>query len=267
MKNKELIFYCLQYMATKELIHNFFNEKGINFKKNDSYQKLTSRIIESENVEITLTELNKFFRINWKPQPSKLHIENLKSGKLIGHSWHGAKPSMLHLSMQNKVREHTSGKFDLDNLIKIGEEIMKHEYFMVCVHDLVETMIIENFPNTIPTVGNKSISDFIFNNEPYDLKITNYFYGYTKNDVNENKETVIKKLLSGGDSLRLRKQSSKTINNWGLNRFFVLVEEQNRWLQEPEVVLDELKIEINKIVNPIKVEVDGITISTHLVVI
>ena len=32
MTNDELITYCIQHMATKELIHNFFNEKKIYFK-------------------------------------------------------------------------------------------------------------------------------------------------------------------------------------------------------------------------------------------
>lgn len=267
MKNRELILYCIQHMATKEHIHNFFTNKEIYFKKTDSYQKLASRIMENDNVEITIAELNDFFRINWKAQPSKLHFENLKSGKLTGHSWHGAMPSMLHMSMQNKVREHIKGDLDLDRLLQTGTDIMKHECFMVCVHDLVETMIIETFQETIPAIGNKSISDFVFNCNPYDLKITNYFDGYTKKYVNDNKEKIVEELILGADILRLRKQAEKTINNWGSNRFFVLVEDQNRWLEEPEVVIKELTMEIKKIVKPINVEIDGITITTQLIAI
>ena len=267
MTNDELITYCIQHMATKELIHNFFNEKKIYFKKNDTYQKLASRILESNDIKITISELNEYFRKYWIPKPSELHINNLKSGKLLGHSWHNTTPSMLHMSIQNKVRECIDGKSDIEDLINIGSDIMKHEYFMVCVHDLIETMIIESFPNTIPAVNKKSISDFVFNNKPYDLKVTNYINDYTKNYVNNNKEEVAKELISGIDTLRLRKQAEKTVKNMGLNRFFVLVEDQNRWEQEPESIINELKLEIKKIDKPMIIEIDGLSILTQLITI
>ena len=176
-------------------------------------------------------------------------------------------PSMLHLSLQNKVREHIDGKLKLEELITIGADIMKHEYFMVAVHDLCETMIIENFPSTIPPVGSKSISDFIFEKMPYDLKITNYFGGQTREYVNKNKQAVAEQLLAGADIQRIREQAKKTINNWGLNRFYFLVEDQDRWIKDPEGVLSELINEVKKLKAPFVVKIDGIEIKVQLIAI
>jgi len=171
----DLVGFCLRHMSSKELIHQLYDKYSIVYRISDSYEKLVNRLNEKDYEKINETIITKYFRDNWRPTTTKLHIENLKSGLLYGHNWHGAMPSMLHLSLQNKVREHIDGKLKLEELITIGSDIMKHEYFMVAVHDLCETMIIENFPSTIPPVGSKSISDFIFEKMPYDLKITNYF--------------------------------------------------------------------------------------------
>jgi hypothetical protein len=144
---------------------------------------------------------------------------------------------------------------------------MKHEYFMVAVHDLCETTIIASNPSTIPPIGSKSISDFVFEGIPYDLKITNYFGGHTKEYVNKNKQNVVEQLLAGADVLRIREQAKKTINNWGLNRFYVLVEDQERWFSHPEGILDELIGEIKNMYKPMNTEIGGITISTQLIAI
>lgn len=265
--DKELIKYCIQYMSTIGYTRYLFDIYKIEYRKSDSLRRLAERYYQSENTTLTLKYIRDFFRSNWKPSPQNLHISNLKSNQLVGHSWHGAMPSMLHLSMQNKVRDHIDGKLSLNDLIIVGSDIMKHEYFMVCVHDLCETMIIQEFPNTIPPIGKKSISDFIFNDIPYDLKITNYFPGHTRQTVNANKIDIVQHLLAGADILRIREQAKKTLNNWGLNRFYVLVEDQDRWIKEPETLLEELKNEVKKIGTPIKVKIDDITILAQLIAI
>jgi len=236
----DIVHYCIQHMSSKEHIHFLFNEFGIEHKMSDSYEKLVFRLLQSKN---------------------------LKSGLLKGHNWHGAMPSMLHLSLQNKVRDHIDGKLGLKELISTGADIMKHEYFMVAVHDLCETTIIASNPSTIPPIGSKSISDFVFEGIPYDLKITNYFGGHTKEYVNKNKQNVVEQLLAGADVLRIREQAKKTINNWGLNRFYVLVEDQERWFSHPEGILDELIGEIKNMYKPMNTEIGGITISTQLIAI
>jgi hypothetical protein len=265
--NKDIIKYCIRHMCSKELIHNLFDNHSIEYRISDSYERLENRLNTTDYEKINQTVITNYFRENWKATNTKLHLENLKSGLLYGHNWHGAMPSMLHLSLQNKVRDHIDGKLSLNELISIGADIMKHEYFMVAAHDLCETMIIQNFPNTIPPVGSKSISDFIFDGIPYDLKITNYFVGHTKESVNKNKQTVAEQLLAGADVQRIREQAKKTINNWGLNRFYFLVENQDRWIKDPEEVLNELIDEVKNLKAPFVVKIDGIEIMVQLIAI
>ncbi len=174
-------------------------------------------------------------------------------------------PSMLHLSLQNKVRECIDGKIEMEKLISIGADIIKHEYFMVATHDICETTIINNFSTTIPPIGAKSISDFIFNNIPYDLKNTNPINGITKDEIKLNKKSVIEELLKGADISRIREQAKKTINNWGLNRFYVIVNNQNRWLDEPELIMKELIEECRILNKPIEINLDGIVINTQII--
>ena len=254
-------------MSSKELIHLLFDKHNIVYRNSDSYEKLVERLVEKDYEIINQAVITKYYREKWKPTDTKLHLENLKSGLLFGHNWHGAMPSMLHLSLQNKVRDHIEGKLTLKELISIGADIMKHEYFMVAAHDLCETWIIETFPNTIPPVGSKSISDFIFDGIPYDLKITNYFGGQTIEYVSKNKQTVAEELLAGADVQRIREQAKKTINNWGLNRFYFLVEDQDRWIKDPEGVLTELINEVKKLKAPFVVKIDGIEIKVQLIAI
>ena len=263
----DLVGFCLRHMSSKELIHQLYEQYSIVYRISDNYEKLVDRLNEKDYEKINETVITKYFRDNWRPTTTKLHIENLKSGLLDGHNWHGAMPSKLHLSLQNKVREHIDGKLKLEELISIGADIMKHEYFMVAVHDLCETMIIEKFPSTIPPVRSKSISDFIFEEMPYDLKITNYFGGQTREYVNKNKQAVAEQLLAGADIQRIREQAKKTINNWGLNRFYFLVEDQDRWINEPEGVLSELINEVKKLKAPFVVKIDGIEIKVQLIAI
>lgn len=265
--NNDLIKYCVRHMSSKESIYKLFIEYGIDFRRNDSYQKLSERLEEQDYGEINQEVITQYYRNNWNPTPINLHLENLRSGILTGHNWHGAMPSMLHLSLQNKVRNHIEGRITLEKLVSIGADIMKHEYFMVAVHDLCETAIIQNFPSVIPPIGSKSITDFIYNSIPYDLKITNYFNGYSRDYVNQNKKEVAGELLAGADVERIRKQAKKTINNWGLNRFYFLVEDQDRWINDPEGILIQLVEEMEKLENPFIIKIEEIEIIVQLIAI
>ena len=174
---------------------------------------------------------------------------------------------MLHLSMHGKVRECINGNFTLEHLFNVGSDIMKDEYFMVAAHDLLETTIIENFASVIPAIGSKSISDFVFNGIPYDLKNTNYLPNFSRIQVNQGKAEFARKLLEGADIQRLRKQAERTINNWGLNRFYVLVEDQERWLIEPEAILNEVVVEARKLDEPLQINIDGLDILVQVIAI
>jgi hypothetical protein len=263
MREFELVKYSIRHMCSKELAYKLLEQKNIQFKNSDTFEKLSNRIKPEDN--ILLSEICKLFRSEWKPCDIEFHINNLKSGLLKGHDWHGAMPSMLHLSMQDRVRDCISGKITLEQLLEIGTDIMKHEYFMVAAHDLCETSIINNFPDCIPPVGKKSISDFIFKGIPYDLKNTNTILGLNKDEINSNKKEVIEKLMFGADVSRIREQAKKTINNWGLNRFYFIVENQDRWLNDPLSIIQELIYECDKIENPIEIEIEKIKIQTLLI--
>ncbi len=265
MREFELVKYSIRHMCSKELVHKLFEQKNILFKNSDSFERLSNRIFLEDN--ILLSEICTLFRSVWKPCDIEFHINNLKSGLLKGHDWHGAMPSMLHFSMQERVRDCISGKISIEQLIEIGADIMKHEYFMVAAHDLCETAIINNFSDCIPPVGNKSISDFIYKGIPYDLKNTNTILGFKKQEINSNKKQVIEKLMFGADVSRIREQAKKTINNWGLNRFYVIVEDQERWLNDPLSILQELIYECDKIDEPIEIEIADIKIQTQLIAI
>jgi len=255
-------------MSDKQLIHRYYDELEIKYAKSDSYLKLADRLDVEGAPEIKIDELRNYFRSKWKPAPTDLHLKNLKTGLLNGHNWHGAMPSMLHLSMQERVRDCIEGKIALENLISIGADIMKHEYFMVATHDLLETIIIENFDDAIPPIGKKSISDFVFNGIPYDMKNTNYFSNWTRESVNENKKQVAQELISGADISRIRKQAEGSINGWGLNRFYIMVEDQELWLREPEKILQLVLNEAEKLADPFDVEVENnITFKAQLIAI
>ncbi len=260
----DLIKYCIRHMSSKPIVHQLLTKHRIQFRPGDSFEKLCERTVGEK---ITLEEVRETFRANWTRSPKEFHLENLKSGMLIGHDWHGTMPSMLHLGMQNKVRDCIDGKIALSDMITIGSDIMKHEYFMVATHDLMESHIIENFPDAIPPVGSKSISDFVLGEIPYDLKNTNYFNGHTKRSIQENKELVAMQLIAGADVERLREQAKKTINNWGLNRFYVLVEDQTRWIKNPEGILDELKEETENLTEPMIISIAGLYINVQLIAI
>jgi hypothetical protein len=138
---------------------------------------------------------------------------------------------------------------------------------MVSTHDLCETTIINHFPSCIPPIRSKSVSDFVFNGIPYDLKCTNPILYESKEQLIINKLAVIKKLCTGADIIRIRAQAQKTINNWGLNRFYIIVMEQEKWLQRPEAILKQLIVECQKLQDPISVKFEEIQIQTQLVVI
>tara|TARA_B110000240_G_C13509007_1_gene458035 strand:- start:2607 stop:3425 length:819 start_codon:yes stop_codon:yes gene_type:complete len=262
-KDTDLISYCIEKMISKEDIHKLYTKKNIHYAISDTYHRLKNRDGAST---ITLNEIITSNRKNWKPCNKNRHIKNLKSMKLKGHSWHGAMPSMLHMSMQNKVRDCVDGLLKLDDIITIGADIMKHQYFMVATHDLLETTIIEEFKDTIPPTRKKSITDFVFKGVPYDLKNT-HKEGITKAEIIKDRKGFAKDMYEGADKQRLRKQAKATINNWGVNRFYVMVEEQARWLTDPQGVLDEVVIEAKKIKHPIQIKIDGIEINVIIIAI
>ena len=249
-------------MSSKDIIVPFLKKKKIRASVNMSYKKLAD-LVSNNQQDISLEEITQLLRENWKPSNVDAHISNLCSGKISGHNWHGARPSMLHLSIQERVRECCAGTLSIDDYLRIGGDIIKHEYFMVAVHDLCETSIIQNLPNVIPPIGTKSVTDFVFDGIPYDLKVSSHpdkWKSKAGRMTLEDKKQLALELYEGADSERMRKQAEKCRNNWGLNRMYFLVSDQSKWETNPYDLISYFLDEVRKPENKFDITVHGFTL-------
>ena len=175
---------------------------------------------------------------------------------------------MLHLSIQDRVRECCEGAISLEEFLSIGSDIVKHEYFMVASHDICETSIIQEFPSVIPPIGSKSVTDFIFDEVPYDLKITSHPDEWKalagRMSVDEKKALAFE-LYEGADSERMRKMAEGCKHNWGLNRMYYIVNDQNKWLDDPKGVIAYLIDNLYDASNFFDIVVHGFTIHICLI--
>lgn len=263
----DLITHCIEYMSNKEDICQLFKMKGIKYPSSPSFKKLAAAYNECPQA-ISLDEIRDLFRKQWNPCDFGRHIDHLKSGLLKGHNWHGARPSMLHLSIQDRVRECCDGRISLEEFLELGSDIMKHEYFMVASHDICETAIIRDIPSVIPPIGNKSVTDFIYGGIPYDLKITSHpdeWKHLAGKMTLEEKKSLAFELYKGADSDRMRKMAEGCRHNWGLNRMYYLVSDQDKWLSDPEGVVGYLLNNLNSKDNCFDIEVHGFNIHICMV--
>ena len=100
------------------------------------------------------------------------------------------------------------------------------------------------------------------------MKNTNYFGNWTKESINHSKNDVAKELIKGADIARIRKQAEGSINGWGLNRFYVMIENQDLWFEDPEKLLEDVINEIRELGEPFDVKVEkNIKFKTQLVAI
>lgn len=263
----DLISHCIQFMSDKDVIRPFLRQHGIKAPKSYSYKKLA---LSYENNPDTLTvdDICAEFRRIWTPCDVDRHIAHLTSGLLAGHDWRGARPSMLHLSFQDKVRDCCEGRISLEEYLSLGSDIVKHEYFMVASHDICETSIIQEFPSVIPPIGSKSVTDFVFDGIPYDLKITSHPAEWKlkagQMSIDDKKELAFQ-LYEGADSERMRAVAEDCKNNWGLNRMYYVVNDQNKWLDDPMGVVRYLIDNLCDTSNYFDIEVHGYTIHICLI--
>ena len=226
-------------------------------------------------LEDTCAEMEhlRFYRMGFDieimvPCDLERHIAHLQSGLLAGHNWHGARPSMLHLSIQDRVRECCSGNISLEEYMAIGTDIIRHEYFMVASHDICETSIIQSFPSVIPPIGSKSLSDFVFDGIPYDLKLTTHpdsWKPFAGNMSLEQKKQLAFELYEGADSERMRADAEKCRHNWGLNRMYYIVNDQDKWLNDPRGTVQYLLDNLCDSSNYFDIEVQGYIIHICLI--
>lgn len=264
---QDLISHCIEFMSNKDDIKTLFDEKGIRYPSNATFKKL-ALAYESQPDSLSLNDVRSMFRDKWTPCNLERHIAHLESGLLDGHNWHGARPSMLHLSIQDRVRECCEGAISLEEFLSIGSDIVKHEYFMVASHDICETSIIQEFPSVIPPIGSKSVTDFIFDEVPYDLKITSHPDEWKalagRMSVDEKKALAFE-LYEGADSERMRKMAEGCKHNWGLNRMYYIVNDQNKWLDDPRGVIAYLIDNLRDASNFFDIVVHGFTIHICLI--
>ncbi len=264
---KDLITHCIEFMSNKEDICRLFKDKGIKYAANPSYKKLADAY-EANSGAISIDDIRNLFRAKWSPCNMALHISHFKSGLLKGHSWHGARPSMLHLSIQGKVRDCCDGRLSLEEFLSTGSDIIKHEYFMVASHDICETSIIQSFPSAIPPIGEKSVTDFIFDDIPYDLKITTHpdaWKHLAGKMTLEEKKRLAYELYEGADSERVRKIAEKCRHNWGLNRMYYIVRDQEKWIEDPDGTVRYLIDNLSDSDNFFDIEVHGYKIHICLI--
>ena len=253
MENREtkvqLVAHFIEHMLSKQNAQDFLRHFCVPFKSTDSLKKLAGAYMDHSD-KVSYEDACACARGIWTGTDMDLHIKNLKSGLLVGHSWHKASPSFLHRCLQDKVRDYSKGKIQLKELLDIGRDIMKHEYFMTATHDLCESAIISHFQDTVPPKKSKSITDFIFKCVPVDLKVTCYPEKKNEGDIDwsliagnltlEQKKELLTQLYGAADSERLQKNANKCQNNWGFNRMYVLVKNQEDWLNDPEAVIAKI---------------------------
>ena len=261
-----LIAYYIENMASKEFIETLFNKYGIKYRKSYKYEKHKEVYINS-GINIPEKDFVELCRKDWQSAPILYHKNNLSSGILTGHSWHKAMPSNLHYSLQEKVRECIKMQGEIKDLLEIAKDIMKHEYFMTATHDICESSIIEQFTNSLPPSRNKSISDFTFNGIPYDLKVSTYPEGWNNIPCKSQDEQIglIKSFVGGADSLRVRNEAIGAYNGWGDNRFYIVVADQNRWINNTDALLSEIMNKISSLKKPLVIDIDNETIWAQIV--
>lgn len=263
----DIISHSIKFMSNKEAVEELFSNKDLNFKPSFTYAKLADNFKAAPEA-LSIQEITSLFRSKWSPCDINRHISNLKSGLLCGHDWHGARPSMLHRSIQDRVRECSEGKLTLEEFLTLGSDIFKHEYFMVATHDICESSIILSDESIIPPIGSKSVTDFIFNGIPYDLKVSSH---PPKWQVKAGQLTLAEKkqlayeLYEGADKERMRKVADSCDHCWGLNRMYYLVADQNRWLQYPEETVKYLISQLPNSDNYFDIVVHGLSIHICLI--
>lgn len=248
--------FCLMHLVSTEQLVAFLKTLGFTQKLVGTKKDIIKKLKVNRSPVITLDTFRAFCYDNWERPDVKMHIKNLKSGILNGHSWHGAMPSMLHLSLQGKVRNVCSGDIKLSDLIKIGGDITKHEYFMVAVADICEDLIIREFDAT-PSIISKGVSDFVFNGYPFDLKNTTLPNAVKLQYATKHLGQFAKFLFNNADTERIRKNAKGSINNWANNRFYVVAKNEIVWTKDPDETLNRLRAEIEKLKKPMKINVGG----------
>lgn len=242
--------FCLTFMMSSEDL------ESLNKKNFGNSLPLGKKVILVKSIidkGITLEQIRKFCKMEREKANSVLIRKILSSDKLTNHNWEKARPSNLHLSMQNLVRSCLANNIDIEEYLKKGSNIVKHEFFITAVHDLIEQKIIDEFERVIPSIASRSTIDFIFEEIPYDLKVTPPLKEWTFDEAKKFPEKFARSLYEGQDSDRIR-SSAKV--DWEFNRLFLVYKEDSLW-QQPEKMERKVIEMLKKKISPFNIEIDG----------
>ena len=254
-QDNKLAKYCLEHMASSDQLKNLLKSLDETKSRAGTKKELAEKIVDSINGENPIDFVRKKFREQWSAfsewSPEKIdNIVRVLKGEngdsLKNASWHKASPSSLHRTLQCHARALMDGSKEdgspksLSEFLDFGKDIIKQEYLMTARHDLIEDRIVKEFEDLIPEIGKTSLSDFVFAGVPFDLKVTTYkdaWRGKAGNLSKDDKTSLARDYFEDGDKGRTRKEDE---DGYGLNRIFVLIKDDNRWLDNPTGKLDEL---------------------------
>jgi hypothetical protein len=261
--NDRHIQYILEALLTDDQLRELAASKGVSIPTNKRNKAERAAFLATQ---VTLADIAKFCRKKWTPPPVDSHLANLKSGLLVGHSWHGAAPSRLHLSLQDRVRRLDGSRQALEDFIRVGADIARHEYYMVAVADLSEYVLITRC-GAFPAAKEKALSDIVLGGVPYDVKNVSAPRNWSAEAIRDNPESFAVEMISGADSERRRKQADSHNSDASLNRLFIVAQDEDAWLRKPEYLLNRLVEQVCKGCQPLTVKVDGRTVDVMVVVV
>lgn len=259
--DSELAGYILCEMMNGQQVEALCRASGLRVPPGN--RKESSRQLGSL---VRLDVVTEFCRERWERPSTDIHLRNLRSGLLAGHSWHGLAPSRLHLGLQDRVRRVARGELPLADFLSIGMDIARKEYVMVAIADLTEVALVERC-GAVPPLKSRSLSDVVLRGVPFDVKNGSVPSCWTADRIRDDPASFARAMYEGADSDRDRKQANGAFNGWVNNRMFVVVADESRWLAEPESVLDDLAKSVDGFGNPIEVRTQATSFLSQVVVV
>ncbi|HET7789538.1 MAG TPA: hypothetical protein VFK78_01980, partial [Gemmatimonadales bacterium] len=251
-KYRSAIHFCLDKMMTAGHVRELASSTGPPLRS--GIKSALVKQLATRATRLTMDTLHDFCLRHWTPPRVDIHKANLTSGRLEGHSWGGARPSNLHLSIQDRARRVSRGEIDLQEFLRGGDNILKHEYYMVAVADLCEHLIISRFEAT-PSIIARGVVDFILRGVPYDLKNTAVPGGWTFRAIRRDPRGFADSMWREADTERLREQAKSSVNEWAYNRLYIVLEKEGQWLADPDVALAAVERAVARTSHPITIRV------------
>lgn len=255
-KEVELVLHCLSKMASKNQLVELARSRDLRCRESMSISALATLIAESG---FDLETLREYFRLRHSNSSSGVLRQLMSSGCLIGHNWHETSPSVMHMRLQDRVRDCIDGAISFEQYMSMVADIAKEEMFIVARHDIVEEAIINHFPDVIPEIGVKSVTDFVFRGVPVDLKVSTHSDAWRvcagRMTEDQKREFAID-YFKNADPDRMRKQAARAQYTWGLNRMYVMVKDESRWFSDLDALISEILGQMETAEAPFRISVN-----------